>query len=49
MKRQLRGLRASHAWPGQEASVMATREFQMAVLESDIEEHERKHRKYGHW
>ena len=49
LKKQLRSLKAAHAWPGQEASVMASREFQMAGVESDIEERVRKYRKYGRW
>ena len=47
MMKQLRGLRAAQAIPGQEPSALAARAQQMDGLEYDIEERERKFRKYG--
>ena len=49
MMKQLRGLKAAQAIPGQEPSALAARAQQMDGLECDIEERERKCRKYGHW
>ena len=49
MVKQLRGLRAAQAIPGQDAPTLAARAQLMDGLECDIEERERKYRKYGHW
>ena len=49
MMKQLRGLKAAQAIPGQEPSALAARAQQMDGLECDIEERERKFRKYGSW
>ena len=39
----------AQAEPGQEPSVRAARRQQIAELEDDLEERERKFRKYGSW
>jgi hypothetical protein len=49
MVKQLRGLRAAQAIPGQDAPTLAARAQLMDGLECDIEERQRKYRKYGHW
>jgi uncharacterized protein (DUF3084 family) len=49
LKKQVRGLKAAQAVPGQEPSAMATRAQQIDGLECELEERERKFRKYGRW
>ena len=49
LKRQLRGLKEAQLEPGQEPSDRAARRQQIAELEDDLEERERKFRKYGSW
>ena len=49
LKKQIRGLKAAQAEPGQEASERAARAQQIDGLECDLEERERKFRKYGKW
>ena len=49
MKRQARGLKAAQAIPGQEPSAMAARAQQIDGLECEVDERERKFRKYGQW
>ena len=49
LKKQIRGLKAAQAIPGQAPSELAARAQQIDGLESDLEEHERKYHKHGHW
>ena len=49
LKKQIRGLKAAQAIPGQQPSELAARAQQIDGLESDLEERERKYHKYGHW
>ena len=49
LRKQIRGLRAAQAIPGQEPAALAARAQEIDGLECDIEERERKFRKYGLW
>ena len=49
LKRQIRGLKAAQAEPGQEPSARAARAQQIDGLECDLEDRERKFRKHGKW
>ena len=49
LKKQIRGLKAAQAIPGQEPSAMAARAQQIDGLECELDERERKFRKYCSW
>ena len=49
LRKQIRGLRAAQAIPGQEPAALAARAQEIDGLECDMEERERKFRKYGQW
>ena len=49
LRKQIRGLRAAQAIPGQEPAALAARAQEIDGLECDVEERERKFRKYGQW
>ena len=49
LKRQLRGLKAAQSITGQEPAAMAARAQQMDGVEADLDERQRKFRKYGQW
>ena len=49
LRKQIRGLKAAQAIPGQEPAALAARAQEIDGLECDMEERERKFRKYGQW
>ena len=49
VKKQIRGLLAAQAIPGQQPADLAARAQQIDGLQTDLEERERKFRKHGHW
>ena len=49
LKKQIRGLSAAQVIPGQQPEALAARALQIDGLQTDLEERERKFRKYGHW
>ena len=49
LKKQIRGLKAAQAIPGQEPLALATRALLLDGFECEFEERERKFRKYGAW
>ena len=49
LKKLIRGLKKAQSVPGQEAAALAARAQQIDGYECDIEERERKYRKYGRW
>ena len=49
LKKLIRGLKMAQSVPGQEAAALAARAQQIDGYECDLEERERKYRKYGRW
>ena len=49
LKKLIRGLKQAQAIPGQEPAALAARSQELDGYECDLEERERKFRKYGRW
>jgi hypothetical protein len=49
LRKQLRGLKGAQAIPGQTAADLANRAYQISEMEYELEERQRKFKKYGHW
>ena len=49
LKKLIQGLKQAQAIPNQEPAALAARALEIDGYECDLEERQRKYRKYGHW